>query len=54
MTNREIEGSQHTVCWHVDDIKSSHKSSKVQDEFEDWLIDTYDKDSKRKVVSTLK
>ena len=28
VANRMIEGAQHTVCWHVDDIKSSHISKK--------------------------
>ena len=49
-----VDGSQHTVCWHVDDIKSSHISSKVQDKFEDWLIGMYDKDPKGNVVGKLK
>ena len=42
------------MCWHVDDIKSSHVSKKLQDEFESWLIDTYDKDANRKVVGKQK
>ena len=24
--NRSVNGSQHTIVWHVDDIKSSHKN----------------------------
>ena len=54
VANRMVQGSQHTVCWHVDDIKSSHVSSKVQDEFEDWLIDMYDKDPQGKEKGKLK
>ena len=46
VANRMIEGSQQTICWHVDDVKSSHISKKVQDEFENWLIDKYDCDMK--------
>ena len=36
VANCIINGKQHTVCWHVDDIKSSHVDKKVQDEFKDW------------------
>ena len=54
VANRIIEGSQHTICWHVDDVKSSHKSKKVQDDFENWLIDTYDCDKKGKIVGNLR
>ena len=49
-----IKGSQQTVCWHVDDIKSSHVDKEVQDEFEEWLIDMYDRDDKGKVVGKIK
>ena len=29
VANRMIEGTQFTICWHVDDLKLSHKSHKV-------------------------
>ena len=54
VANRTINGSQHTVCWHVDDIKSSHVDKTVQDDFEAWMIKTYDQDKKGKVVGKLK
>jgi hypothetical protein len=33
MTNQIIEGKQHTLTWHVDDIKSSHVNFKVNNTF---------------------
>ena len=39
--NRERSGSQHTVLFHVDDLKSSHKDLKVNDTFELWLQKNY-------------
>ena len=38
----------------MDDVKSSHVSKKVQDDFENWLIDTYDRDSTEKIAGKLK
>jgi hypothetical protein len=35
---------QHTVTWHVDDLKSSHVDSKVNDEFLVWLQEKYASD----------
>ena len=43
VANRMIGGTQHTICWHVDDLKSSHKDSKVNDEFLVWLTELYGK-----------
>ena len=54
VANRVIEGSQQMICWHVDNVKSSHISKKVQDDFENWLIDTYDRDSTGKIAGKLK
>eukprot|EP00978_Attheya_sp_CCMP212_P012574 scaffold31431_cov54-Attheya_sp.AAC.6 len=34
VANRQIENKQHTITWHVDDIKSSHENSKVNDKFQ--------------------
>ena len=39
--NRIINGSQHTVRFHVDDLMSSHVDSKVNDEFAKWLNNKY-------------
>ena len=41
VANRERKGSQHTVLFHVDDLKSSHKDRKVNDGFEHWLQENY-------------
>jgi hypothetical protein len=37
VANRIIDAEQQTITWHVDDVKSSHKCSKVNDKFYDWL-----------------
>ena len=44
VANRIVNNKQHTVCWHVDDLKSSHVDSKVNDEFLEWLEKTYASD----------
>ena len=31
VANKQINGSQSTICWYVDDNKMSHKDSKVVD-----------------------
>ncbi len=41
VANREQKGSQHTLLFHVDDLKSSHIDPKVNDEFDKWLQDNY-------------
>ncbi|KAL7564335.1 hypothetical protein ACA910_007187 [Epithemia clementina (nom. ined.)] len=41
IANRVINGKQHTVTWHVDDLKSSHVDPKVNDEFAGWLQHKY-------------
>ncbi len=33
VANKTVNGNQLTVSWHVDDLKISHKDSKVVDEF---------------------
>ena len=33
MANQMIDDKQHTIVWHVDDVKSSHVNLKVNDEF---------------------
>jgi hypothetical protein len=39
-----VEGKQHTVTWHVDDLKASHENPKVNDEFAEWCEKTYGSD----------
>jgi hypothetical protein len=41
VANKTIKGKQHTISWHVDDLKSSHVDSKVNDEFHEWLRKEY-------------
>ena len=43
VANKMIEGSQHTVIWHVDDLKCSHKKSFVNALFATWLGTIYGK-----------
>ena len=31
VANMNIDGSQCTVCWYVDDVKTSHKNCKIVD-----------------------
>jgi hypothetical protein len=35
--NKMVKGKQITICFHVDDCKISHESSKVIDDTIDWL-----------------
>ena len=37
VTNKEINGSQCTTIWHVDDLKISHNDPKVVDSVLAWL-----------------
>ena len=41
VANKMIDGSQHTVIWHVDDLKCSHKKSFVNTLFATWLGGIY-------------
>ena len=36
VSNKLVENNQHTLTWHVDDVKASHLNPKVNDEFEEW------------------
>jgi hypothetical protein len=44
VANRIIEGTQHTITWHVDNLKSSHINPKVNNNFLAWLKTTYAND----------
>ena len=39
--NRDMNGKQHTVRFHVDDLMSSHVNPKVNDKFGEWLNRNY-------------
>ena len=36
-----VNGEQLTVCWYVDDLKSSHINPKVNNEFLQWIKDMF-------------
>ena len=36
VANKKINGSQHTLTWHADDAKASHKDLRVNDKFYEW------------------
>jgi hypothetical protein len=44
VANRKVIGKQQTVTWHVDDLKSSHVDSRVNDNFAQWCEKTYGSD----------
>jgi hypothetical protein len=52
VANRIIGGKQQTVTWHVDDLKSSHVDSKVNDKFYEWLETTYGSEELGHVTQT--
>ena len=41
VANKIVNSHQLTVFWHVDDLKSSHINPKVNDEFLQWIKDTF-------------
>ncbi len=41
VTNKTVNGTQMTVCWHVDDLKVSHVNPKEVTKFGEWLSKTY-------------
>jgi hypothetical protein len=41
VANQMVNGNQHTITWHVDNIKSSHVEKTVNDEFLHWLKAMY-------------
>ena len=43
VANKMVNGHQMTVCWHVDDLKVSHKDPKEIDSFLKWATETYGK-----------
>ena len=38
-----MNGNQHTVRFHIDDLLSSHVDPKVNDRFQEWLEKMYGK-----------
>ena len=41
VVNKMVNGEQLTICWNVDNPKSSHINPKVNDEFLQWIKDTF-------------
>ena len=41
VAHKMVNGEQLTICWHVDDLKSSHINPKVNDKFFQWIKDTF-------------
>ena len=41
IANREVNGKQHTIRFHVDDLLSSHIDPRVNDKFLEWLNEMY-------------
>ena len=39
VANKMVNGKQLTICWHLDDLKSSHINPKVNEEFLQWIKD---------------
>ena len=48
VANWMISGKQHTIVFHIDDLKSSHEDKTVNDKFEKWLQDKYGEHGKVK------
>jgi hypothetical protein len=40
VANKEVNRTQTTVCWHIDDLKVSHLDPKENTRFGDWLSET--------------
>ena len=41
VVNKKVNGEQLTICWDVDNLKSSHINPKVNNEFLQWIKDTF-------------
>ena len=41
VANKIIDSEQITICWHVDDLKSSYIDPKVNDKFLQWIKDMF-------------
>jgi len=52
VANRTVNGKQHTVVWHVDDLKSSHVDPQVNKDFLKWLNQQYADDGIAEVKAT--
>jgi hypothetical protein len=46
VANKRVKGSQQTILFHVDDLKSSHILKQLNNNFEKWLNIKYGEHSK--------
>ena len=42
VANKIIQGKQHTIMWHVDDLMASHIDAKVNQQFIEWVKSKYE------------
>jgi hypothetical protein len=49
VANKQVNGKQLTVAFHVDDLKVSHDGSKVIDDFWEWIQKLYEDPSIKKI-----
>jgi len=47
-----VNGHQHTITWHVDDVKASHIDPQVNEDFYEWCEQKYGEDRIGKVMVT--
>ncbi len=47
VANKNINGKQITICWHVDDLFIGHEDPNVVTQFLDWLAQQYNTDDKK-------
>ena len=53
VANKMVNGEQLTICWQVDYLKSSHIYPKANDEFLQWIKDTFGQLSEVKMTQGL-
>ncbi len=41
VANKEVNRTQMTVCWHIDDLKVTHMDPRENTRFGDWLSEIY-------------
>ena len=41
VAHKIVNGEQLTICWHVDNLKSSHINPKVNNKLLQWIEDTF-------------
>ena len=51
VANKKINGKWLTITWHVDDLKASHKDTKVVDWFIEWVDNKYGDDKMGRVTA---